>query len=102
MTTTQNDKTYSNYEKCGRGYLATQFGLTVHPYADARIIADFLSGLAPYHCAIAIARGHGLAPGDRDRPRPRACPGVSGMNAVTGLPPDRPVRYDCRRGQSRR
>jgi hypothetical protein len=45
MTTTQNDTTYSSYEKCVRGYLATQFGLTVHPYADARIIADFLGGL---------------------------------------------------------
>jgi len=60
MTTTQNDTTYSSYEKCVRGYLATQFGLTVHPYADARIIADFLGGLAPYQCALAIACGHGL------------------------------------------
>jgi hypothetical protein len=58
MTTTQNDGTYSSYEKTVRGYLAAQFGLNV----DARIIADFLGGLAPYQCALAIARGHGLAP----------------------------------------
>jgi hypothetical protein len=59
MTTTQNDATYSSYEKSVRGYLAAQFGLNVHPYADARIIADFLSGLAPYQCELGIARGHG-------------------------------------------
>ena len=63
MTTTRNNGTYAIYEKNVRGFLATQFGLTVHPYADAKIIVDFLGGRAPYQCALAIARSNGLAPG---------------------------------------
>ena len=63
MTTTRNNATYAMYEKNVRGFLATQFGLTVHPYADAKIIVDFLGGRAPYQCALAIARSNGLAPG---------------------------------------
>ena len=63
MTTTCNNGTYAMYEKNVRGFLATQFGLTVHPYADSKIIADFLRGRAPYQCALAIARNHGLTPG---------------------------------------
>jgi len=35
MTTTCNNGTYAMYEKNVRGFLATQFGLSVHPYADA-------------------------------------------------------------------
>jgi len=50
-------------EKNVRGYLATQFGLRVNPYADAKIIVDFLGGRAPYECALAIAGTNGLAPG---------------------------------------
>jgi hypothetical protein len=46
-----------------RGFLATQFGLTVHPYADEKIIADFLRGRTPYQCALAIATNNGLTPG---------------------------------------
>jgi hypothetical protein len=63
MTTTWNSVTYTIYEKNVRGYLATQFGLTVHPYADAKIIVDFLEGRAAYQCALAIARNNGIAPG---------------------------------------
>jgi len=63
MTTTWNSVNYTIYEKNVRGYLATQFGLKVHPYADAKIIVDFLGGRAPYQCALAIARNNGLAPG---------------------------------------
>ena len=47
MTTTSNHGTYAMYEKNVRGFLATQFGLSVHPYADAKIIVDFLGGRAP-------------------------------------------------------
>ena len=36
MTTTCNNATYAMYEKNVRGFLATQFGLSVHPYADHR------------------------------------------------------------------
>ena len=63
MTTTWNKVNYAIYEKNVRGYLATQFGLSVHPYADAKIIVDFLGGRAPYQCALAIARNNGLSPG---------------------------------------
>ena len=63
MTTTSNNGTYAMYEKKLRGFLATQFGLSVHPYADAKIIVDFLGGGAPYQCALAITRNNGLAPG---------------------------------------
>ena len=63
MTTTWNNVNYAIYEKNVRGYLATQFGLSVHPYADAKIIVDFLGGRAPYQCALAIARNNGLSPG---------------------------------------
>jgi hypothetical protein len=62
MTTTSNHGTYAMYEKNVRGFLATQFGLSVHPYADAKIIVDFLGGRAPYQCALAIARNNGLTP----------------------------------------
>jgi hypothetical protein len=51
------------YEKNVRGFLATQFALSVHPYADAKINVDFLGGRAPYQCALAIARSNGLTPG---------------------------------------
>ena len=50
-------------EKNVREFLAMRFGLSVHPYADAKIIVDFLGGWAPYQCALAIARNHGLTPG---------------------------------------
>jgi hypothetical protein len=63
MTTTCNNATYAMYEKKVRGLLATQFGLSVHPYADAKITADFLGGRAAYQCALAIARNNGFAPG---------------------------------------
>ena len=63
MTTTWNSVNYTIYEKNVRGYLATQFGLKVHPYADAKIIVDFLGGREPNQCALAIARNNGLAPG---------------------------------------
>ena len=62
MTTTCNNGTYAMYEKSVRGFLATQFGLSVHPYADAKIIVDFLGGRAPYQCALAIARNNGFTP----------------------------------------
>ena len=62
ITTTCNNATYATYEKNVRGFLATQFGLSVHPYADAKIIVDFLGGRAPYHCAQAIARNNGFTP----------------------------------------
>jgi hypothetical protein len=61
MTTTSNHGTYAMYEKNVRGFLATQFA--VHPYADAKIIVDFLGGRAPYQCALAIARSNGFKPG---------------------------------------
>jgi hypothetical protein len=67
MTTTSNHGTYAMYEKNVRGFLATQFGLSVHPYADAKIIVDFLGGQAPYQCALAIARNNGLRRGKRLR-----------------------------------
>jgi hypothetical protein len=63
MTTTCNNGTYAMYEKNVRGFLATQFGLSVHPYADAKIIVDLLGGRAPYQCALAIARSNGFTPG---------------------------------------
>ena len=60
---TTNHGTYAMYEKDVRGFLATQSGLAIHPYADAKIIADFLRGRAPYQCALAIARNNELTPG---------------------------------------
>lgn len=47
MTTTCKNGTYAMYEKNVRGFLATQFGISVHPYADAKIIVDFLGGRSP-------------------------------------------------------
>ncbi len=63
MRTTWNSVNYAIYEKNVRGYLATHFGLSVYPYADAKIIVDFLGGRAPYQCALAIARNNGLSAG---------------------------------------
>ena len=63
LTITWNNVTYTMYEKNVRGFLATQFGIRVQPYADAKIIVDFLEGRAAYQCALAIARNNRLAPG---------------------------------------
>jgi hypothetical protein len=71
MTTTSNHGTYAMYEKNVRGFLATQFGLSVRPYADAKIIVDFLGGRGPYQCArwrspgiTGLRRGKRLRNGD--------------------------------------
>ena len=58
-----NKATYTMYEKNVRGFLASQFGVTVQPYADAKIIVDFLGGRSAYQCALTIARNNGPAPG---------------------------------------
>jgi hypothetical protein len=63
LTITWNNVTYTMYEKNVRGFLATKFGITVQPYADAKIIVDFVEGRAAYQCALAIARNNGIAPG---------------------------------------
>ena len=41
MTTTCNNGTYAMYEKKVRGFLATQFGLSVHPYGTRRSSSIF-------------------------------------------------------------
>jgi hypothetical protein len=89
MTTTSNHGTYAMYEKNVRGFLATQFGLSVHPYADAKIIVDFLGGQAPYQCALAIARNNGLRRGKRLRNgdlKPRFLPSSRSGRASLPVP----------------
>ena len=82
MTTTLNHGTYAMYEKNVRGFFATQFGLSVHPYADAKIIVDFLGGRPPYQC---------------DRPEQRAYAAVSGCETGTYSPRFSPSRSRERR-----